>query len=166
VTGVAVTDLTKSLEDLLEPVAEVHGYELVAVEQAGGRKTPVIRVMIDREGGIDLDAVCEANAWVSDTIDAADPIAGPYTLEVSSPGVDRPLRKRQDFERFAGETATVKIKPTGNPVRSAWTGVLVGLVGDDVTLDVDGESVAIPFDSVLKARLKGVVSFNKERGTL
>lgn len=162
----AVTELTKSLESLLEPVAEQHGFELVAVEQSGGRKTPVIRVMLDREGGIDLDAVCEANAWVSDAIDEADPISGPYLLEVSSPGVDRPLRKREDFVRFAGETATIKTKPTGRPGRSAWTGTLVGLEDDDVVLDVDGDRVAVPFESVQKARLKGVVSFNKERGTL
>jgi ribosome maturation factor RimP len=160
----AVTELSKDVERLLEPVAEEHGFELVAVEQAGGRRTPVIRVMLDRDGGIDLDAVCTANPWVSEALDEMDLFDGPYTLEVSSPGVDRPLRKRADFDRFAGETANVKIKPTGQRGRSAWTGTLVGLIDDDVVLDVDGERVAIPFDSVLKARLKGVVSFNRERG--
>ena len=124
---------------------------------------PVIRVLLDREGGIDLDAICSANRWVSEAIDEADPMRGPYTLEVSSPGVDRPLRKREDFERFAGETVTVKAKPAGQGARR-WTGTLVGLEGDDVVLDVDGETVRVPFDSVQKARLKGVVSFNRERG--
>ena len=65
-------------------------------------------------------------------------MSSPYTLEVSSPGVDRPLRKRDDFDRFAGETVTVKAKPAGEK-RSAWTGTLVGLEGDDVVLEVDGE---------------------------
>jgi ribosome maturation factor RimP len=160
----AITELARHLEHVLEPLAETHGFELVAVEQAGGRKTPVIRVLLDREGGIDLDAICQANAWVSEAIDAAGPLPGPYTLEVSSPGVDRPLRKREDFARFAGETVTVKAKPAGS-ARGTWTGTLVGLVGDDVVLDVDGERVAVAYDSVQKARLKGVVSFNPERGT-
>jgi ribosome maturation factor RimP len=159
----AVTDLAKRIETLLEPVAASHGFELVAVEQAGGRKSPVIRVLLDREDGIDLDAICTANRWVSEAIDADDPVHGPYTLEVSSPGVDRPLRKREDFARFAGETVTVKAKPAGAG-RSAWTGTLVGIEGDDVVLDVEGERVAIAYDSVQKARLKGVVSFNRERG--
>jgi ribosome maturation factor RimP len=159
----AVTDLAKLVEELLEPVAEQHGFELVAVEQSGGRHTPVIRVMLDRKGGIDLDAICEANSWISEVLDAEDPVSGPYTLEVSSPGVDRPLRKREDFGRFAGETATIKAKTEGRG-RSAWTGTLVGLEGDDVVLEVEGERVAIPFGSVQKARLKGVVCFNKERG--
>jgi ribosome maturation factor RimP len=159
----ALTDLSRMLEEKLEPIAEEHGFELVAVEQAGGRRAPVIRVLLDREGGVDLDAICSANAWVTEAIDALDPMSGPYTLEVSSPGVDRPLRKREDFARFAGENVTVKTKPHGQG-RSVWTGRLVGLEEDDVVLDVDAEMVRIPFESVQKARLKGVVNFNRERG--
>lgn len=160
----ATTDVAKRIEEILEPLAEQHGFELVAVEQSGGRHSMIVRVLLDREGGMNLDAIYEANTWVSDALDAEDPIPGPYNLEVSSPGVDRPLRKRSDFERFAGETVTVKGKHTGHG-RAAWTGTLVGLEGDDVVLDIDGERVAIPFESVQKARLKGVVSFEQERGT-
>jgi ribosome maturation factor RimP len=159
----AVTDLARTITELLEPLAGSHGFELVAVEQAGGRRTPIIRVLLDREDGIDLDAICSANAWVSDAIDAANPVSGPYTLEVSSPGVDRPLRTREHFARFAGETVTVKAKPKSG-ARSTWTGVLKGLEGDDIVMDVEGEMILIPFDSVQKARLKGVVSFNREGG--
>lgn len=161
----AVTDVAKRLVELLEPVAESHGYELVAVEQAGGRKSPIIRVMVDREGGVDLDAICQANEWVTEVIDESDPISGPYTLEVSSPGVDRPLRKFSDFERFKGETCTIKAQVAGEARgRGAWTGQLAGTEGDDVLLEMDGETVHIPFNDITKARLKGVVSFNKERG--
>lgn len=159
----AITDVAKRIEGLLDPLAEQHGFELVAVEQSGGRHTPVIRVLLDREAGLDLDAICLASSWVSEAIEADDPVSGSYTLEVSSPGVDRPLRKRSDFERFAGETVTIKAKPSGG-ARAAWTGTLVGMDGDDVVLDVEGERVKIAFENVQKARIKGVVSFNKERG--
>jgi len=160
----AVTDIARALTELLEPLAEEHGYELVAVEQAGGRRTPVIRVLLDRQGGLDLDAICSANRWVGEAIDEADPISGPYTLEVSSPGVDRPLRTPEHFERFAGETVTIKSRPHEGH-RGGWTGTLKGMEGTDVILEVDGETVRIPFESVHKARLKGVVSFNREGGT-
>jgi len=159
----AVTDIARALTELLEPVAQSRGFELVAVEQAGGRKSPVIRVLLDREGGVDLDAICSANQWVTEVIDASDPMSGPYTLEVSSPGIDRPLRTREHFARFAGETVTVKTKPhTG--ARSAWTGILRGIEGDDVVLELEDEVVRVPFESVQKARLKGVISFNREGG--
>jgi ribosome maturation factor RimP len=156
-------DLVEKLTALLEPLAAEHGLELVAVEQSGGRKSTIIRVLLDREDGLDIDAICEANNWVSDALDEADPFTGPFVLEVSSPGVDRPLRTREHFERFAGETVSVKTT-VHSPARSSWSGTLVGLEGDDVLLEVDGERVRIPFDTVHKARLKGVVSFNPERG--
>ena len=159
----ATTDMARTLTELLEPVAATHGFELVAVEQTGGHKSPIIRVLLDREDGLDLDAICSANRWVSDTIDEADPIGGRYTLEVSSPGVDRPLRTREHFERFAGETVTIKTKPHGSE-RATWTGTLLGIDGDDILVEVDEETVRVPFDSVQKARLKGVISFDREGG--
>ena len=159
----ASNDLVHALESTLEPIAHEHGYELVAVEQAGGRHTPIIRVLLDREGGVDLDAISDANRWVSEALDEMDPISGPYTLEVSSPGVDRPLRKLVDFQRFAGETVTVKVKPSVEG-RSAWTGTLAGIEGDHIVVETDTQTVRIPFDSVSKARIKGTVSFNQERG--
>lgn len=158
----AVTDVARKLTELLEPIAESHGFELVAVEQAGGRHTPVIRVLIDHADGLSIDAICAANGWVSEALDAHDPFSGPYTLEVSSPGIDRPLRKLGDFERFAGETATIKTKPAGKG-RSAWTGILLGIEGDSVLIDVDGERTSIPHADILKARLKGVISFDRGR---
>lgn len=158
----ATTDVAKRLEEFLEPVAKDHGFELVAVEQSGGRHTPVIRVLLDRAGGLNLDAICEANQWVSDAIDEADPFSGPFTLEVSSPGVDRPLRKPEDFTRFAGETVTLKAK-LADSKRMTWTGELLGMEGDDVLVSIDDERVSIPFESIQKARLKGVVDFNRER---
>lgn len=154
------TDLIASLTALLEPAAIEHGYELVAIEQVGGKGTPIIRVLLDREGGLTLDAVAAANGWISEIFDAADPIHGHFTLEVSSPGIDRPLVKRADFERFTGEN--VHLKTTADEKRKSWHGVLLGMEGDDVVLDVEGERVKIAYETVQKARLKGVVDFGRE----
>lgn len=159
----AQTDIVQTLIDLLEPAAQKHGLELVTIEHTGGKKSPVIRVLLDAEGGLDIDAICEANRWISELMDDNDPMPGPYTLEVSSPGIDRPLRTREHFERFVGETVTVKIKPVYGE-RTAWTGTLVGVDGDDVVIDVADEQVRVPFQSVQKARLKGVVDFKNEGG--
>ena len=156
------TELVTRLTEVLEPEAQARGLELVAVEQVGGRGTPVLRVLLDSEDGINLDAVAAASEWVSSAIDAETPFSQPYTLEVSSPGIDRPLIKRADFERFAGET--VSVKSAGAQSRHSWTGTLVGLKGDDVVLMVDEAEVRVPFDDIQKARLKGVVDFGKGRG--
>jgi len=157
---VTKTDLIERLTALLEPAAIANGYELVAVEQAGGRHTPVIRVLLDRQGGLNLDAIAAANRWITEILDAEDPINGPYTLEVSSPGIDRPLVKRADFERFVGED--VHLKVVASEKRKSWHGVLLGMEGDDVVLEVEGERVKIPYETVQKARLKGVVDFGRE----
>ncbi len=149
--------LAEQVEVLLAPIARRNGYELVAAEVAGGDKQPVIRVFLDREGGIDLDAICEANSWVEDALEDLDTLHGPYTLEVSSPGIDRPLRTLADFERFAGQN--VKIKTTPVDGRSAFTGVIEGVEGDDILLGVDGQTVRVPFGSVKKARLRPDVDF-------
>ena len=154
------TEIVKRLTERLGPEAEAQGFELVAIEQAGGRGAPLLRVLLDREGGVDLDAIASTNGWVTQLIDEVDPFQCPYTLEISSPGIDRPLVKRDDFSRFAGEEVSLK---TQGLKRSSWTGLLDGLKGDDVALKVDGEQVLVPYDNIVKARLKGVVDFGKGR---
>jgi ribosome maturation factor RimP len=159
--GVTTTELLEQLTAVLEPEAAVHGFELVAVEQSGGRGMPILRVLLDREEGLDLDAIARANEWVSALIDQQQPFSHPFTLEVSSPGVDRPLTKREDFTRFSGQT--VNLKALVAEKRKSWTGELVGMEGDDVVLTVDGQRTAIAYETILKARLKGVVDFGKGR---
>lgn len=158
----AARDICTALIELLEQPASEHGLELVAVEQTGGRKQPVVRVLIDKEGGITLDQVAEASKWIGTLLDETDPVPGTYTLEVSSPGIDRPLRKREHFARFAGEEVVLKTRPIEG--RAAWTGTLVGIEGDEVAVDIDGTAFRIAFDDIVKARIKGRVDFGKERG--
>lgn len=141
-----------SLRALLEPSVEGLGYELVDVELAGGGHSAVLRVFIDSEAGIDLGDCETVSRQLSALLDVEDPIAGQYTLEVSSPGLDRPLVKRVDFERFAGELVKIKVL---EPVlgRRNFTGQLLGLEGEQVVLEMDKERYAIPLDNIERARL-------------
>ncbi len=149
--------LSERIEALLAPVAAREGYELVAVEIAGAASAPVVRIFIDREGGVDIDAIVDANRWISNTLDEADPIDSTYTLEVSSPGVDRPLTKAEHFQRFCGEGAKIKTRPIDG--RSAFKGTITAVEGDTVLLETDDEIVRIPCAAIVKARLKGRVDF-------
>jgi ribosome maturation factor RimP len=145
--------LADELIALLEPLAEQHGLELVTVEAVGGGHHRVVRVFLDREGGIDIEAIAESNAWISEALEAVRRLEGPYTLEVSSPGIERVLRKRADFARFAGERVSFQ---TSAPIdgRSKFTGVLGGLDGDDVIVTIDGQEHRVPFSTIERARLK------------
>ena len=152
--------LSERIESLLEPVAAREGYELVAVEIAGAASAPVVRVFIDRDGGLDIDAIVAANTWVSDTLDEADPIDSAYTLEVSSPGIDRPLTRIEHFERFCGETAALKTRPVDGC--SSFTGTITGVDGDTILLETKEDTVRIPCSAITKARLKGHVDFSQK----
>ncbi len=155
------TELIDRLERALDAEAISHGLELVAVEQAGGRRQPVIRVLLDREGGIDIDTIVESNSWVSEIIDADEELTGPYVLEVSSPGIDRPLRKPADFERFVGETATVKTRTVGG--RATFTGRIASADDRGIVLETDDGEHRIAYDDMSKARLKRIVDFGSGR---
>ena len=97
----------QQLLDALAPRAAEEGVEIVTVEVVGAKKAPTIRVYIDVEGGVSFDELSAAQGWINDLMDELDPFPGAYTLEVSSPGIDRPLRTPEHFARFAGETVTV-----------------------------------------------------------
>jgi ribosome maturation factor RimP len=133
-----MASLVDELIALLEPLAGAHGLDLVTVEVVGGHKHQTVRVFLDREGGIDIDAITEANDWLSEALDGVSRLNGPYTLEVSSPGIERVLRKRADFTRFVGQRVSVQLTQAVDG-RSKLTGHLVGLDGDTVVLDADGK---------------------------
>lgn len=153
-----LTRKERELLDALAPRAASEGVEIVTVQIAGAKKAPTIRVYIDTPEGVSFDQLAAAQAWINDIMDEIDPFPGAYTLEVSSPGIDRPLRTPEHFSRFAGETAVVKMS---GPVegRSNFTGTIVSADADACVLDVDGEQVALAFSDIKRAHLRGRVDF-------
>ena len=100
-------DVATRVQELVEPVLASEGLELVEILYAGAQ----LRVFVDRPGGIDLDTLTEVTTRVSRLLDEHDPVPGRYTLEVSSPGLERPLRTPEHFRRFLGSTVSVKTRP-------------------------------------------------------
>ena len=142
------------------PRAEQEGVEIVTVEVAGAKKAPTIRVYIDTPDGVSFDELSSAQAWINDLMDELDPFPGAYTLEVSSPGIDRPLRTAEHFARFVGDTAVLKTQPVDG--RGSWTGAIASVEGDVVVLDVDGAEARIPMDTIKRAHLKGTIDFGSQ----
>jgi len=124
--------MVQDLFALLQPVVTGAGLELVDVEMKSG----VLQVTVDREGGVDLEALTDANRSVSALLDEVDPIPGRYSLEVSSPGIERPLRTPAHFAKAIGSTVSVKTRPQV-PGERRLRGTLVAADGDGFTLDVD-----------------------------
>jgi ribosome maturation factor RimP len=122
----------------VEPTVAALGFDLVAVEWVAAR---TLRLSIDRAEGVSIDDCGRLSEVVSPLIDADDPIQGSWRLEVSSPGIDRPVQRDQDFHRFTGRR--VRVRVLDGPRRRA-TGTLLGLEGDDVVVDVDGQHLHFP----------------------
>ena len=138
--------------ELIESLCESEGLELVHLEyqrEAGGR---ILRLFIDKSGGVTLDDCVHISRQSSDLLDVYLEDTGPYRLEVSSPGPNRPLGKRLDFDRFKGRR--VKIR-TVQPVdgQKKFKGVLMGISEEMVKLSVDGKIACIPYEEIITARL-------------
>lgn len=147
------------LLDALEPRAATEGIEIVTVQVVGAKKAPTIRVFIDTPEGVSFDQLAKSQAWINEIMDAIDPFPGAYTLEVSSPGIDRPLRTPEHFARSAGQLAVVKM---GHPLdgRSNFTGKIVSADDTCVVMEIDGEQISLPMDDMKRAHLKGIVDFS------
>jgi ribosome maturation factor RimP len=149
--GISVRDLS----ELFEPVVESMGYELVGVEFLGDGGYGTLRVYIDRDSGVNLDDCAAISHQISGILDVEEPIKQAYDLEVSSPGIDRPLFKLADFERFAGNTARIKLA-AGLLGRKNFKGELQGVADSKlVTIEVDGEVFDLPYADIAKANLVG-----------
>jgi len=151
-----------ALMRLLEPPIEALDYELVDIEYAREGRGGVVRVFIDRRveelgGGpptsVTVDDCARVSHAVSELLESEDPIKGHYTLEVSSPGFDRILRKRAHFERFVGERIFAELKLPING-RRRFAGVLKSIAGDSIVMEVDGQVHELPLERIQKARLR------------
>lgn len=150
------TGIEQEIIDALEARAAERGIDVVDVEVVGATKAPCVRVRIDHADEsldtITLDEVTEETEWISETLDELDPIPSSFTLEVSSPGLSRPLRKPRDFERFAGQTVQVSLVPGEG--RRRYTGTLLGIEDGSVSLEVDGQRVSVSYDDIRKCTIK------------
>ncbi|MFN2308114.1 MAG: ribosome maturation factor RimP [Gammaproteobacteria bacterium] len=141
------------LQALLEPAVTALGCELVGVEYRPSGKQGLLRVYIDRPEGITVEDCSAVSYQVSGLLDVEDPIPGHYTLEVSSPGLDRPLFQARDFERFAGQQVKLRLRFPLEGQRN-FGGRLQGLRGQEVVIEApDGRQVSLPLDQVEQARL-------------
>ena len=142
----------KELYELLEPGVRALGFEMLTVETTGQGNSSVLRVYIDSPEGITVEDCARVSDQVSAILDVEDPLPNRYTLEVSSPGFDRPLCRLSHFEAVVGHK--VKVRTTVQvDGRMRFTGTLTGVTAEVVTLDIDGQVHAVPMDNILKARL-------------
>jgi ribosome maturation factor RimP len=146
-------DRIRQVTELIEPTLRDMGFDLVRVMMSGGQR-PTLQIMVERGDYAPptLDDCAEVSHAVSALLDVADPLPGAYRLEVTSPGLDRPLVRRADYERFAGFEARLE---TELPIegRRRFRGRLLGLAGDQVRLALPEGEQLIPLDAIKKAKL-------------
>jgi ribosome maturation factor RimP len=149
------------LLELLDPVAEAAGYEIVRLRLMGGEQQRRLQIMAERppedgagEGEMNVDDCARLSRAVSEVMDAADPISGEYVLEVSSPGVDRPLTRLKDFVTYEGFEARLELDRMAEG-RKRFRGQLAGVDDDNVAIDLEGEehTALVPFAWITEAKL-------------
>jgi ribosome maturation factor RimP len=156
------TQEDRDLIEMLDPVAESLGYEIVRLRLMGGTEQRRLQIMAEHPlledgsgGDMNVEDCAKLSRAVSEVLDAADPIAGEYTLEVSSPGIDRPLTRLKDFEDYAGLEARIELDRVAEG-RKRFKGELAGVEDDQVGLNIEGEddvTVYFPFAWVIDAKL-------------
>lgn len=142
------------LRELIEPAVQALDLELWGLEYLSHGKEVIVRIYIDvdNEKGIDVDDCANVSRQVGSIFDVEDPIQGEYTLEVSSPGMDRPLFKLEQYSAFVGEQVKVRLR-TAFEGRRNFSGQLVAVEGEDVVVVVDDHEYLLPFDQIDKANI-------------
>ncbi|GKY86424.1 ribosome maturation factor RimP [Sinisalibacter aestuarii] len=164
---VAKTSIDQRLAEIVRPAIEGMGYELVRLRLMGGN-TPTLQIMAEKpDGGIEVDDLAEINTAVSAVLDVEDPITENYTLEVSSPGIDRPLTRLKDFDTWDGYVAKIETSEMIDG-RKRFKGVLAGTEGEEVLIEIEdqGEPVTIGLTFDLLADAKLVLTDELIRETL
>jgi ribosome maturation factor RimP len=150
----AQTAAQAAVEHIAEVIAARAGLEIVEVELKGAGRNQLLRITIDRPGGVTHTDCETVSREVGEALDAEDPIVGPYQLEVTSPGVERKLKKWQDWERFRGEKAKIVLKePIGD--LKHFNGIIRTAEDQSITVDLaDGAEITFPFQQVDRANLR------------
>jgi ribosome maturation factor RimP len=138
--------------ELAAPLAEGEGMEIVDIEfrREGGRGGRVLRLYLDKEGGPNVDDLSRVSRQLSELLDSQDAVPGAYTLEVSSPGINRPLKRPEHFARFIGKRIRVRTRVIIDNRRS-FLGILQQVLEDRITLSQDGKEYQIPFSMIEKS---------------
>lgn len=144
-------DIPSQLRPILEPPIGRLGFDLVAVEWMTGQRGPLLRVSIDRVNGVSAANCAEVSRYISPILDQVDFWGGRYDLEVSSPGIERPVQRLADFERFKGYKARIRLRE-GFP-RRRYSGRIERVEDDDIVVEVDGAEHRIPFDAIERTHL-------------
>lgn len=149
---IAKTAIDRRLAEIVGPVIEDMGFELVRIRLQGGN-TPLLQIMADKpDGGIEVDDCADISTAVSAVMDVEDPIVEAYTLEVSSPGIDRPLTRLKDFENFEGYEAKVETSELIDG-RRRFKGTLAGVEEDEVLITISEGTIGLKFDWLSDAKL-------------
>ena len=149
---IAKAAMDRRMAEIITPVIEDLGYELVRIRLMGG-KVATLQIMADKpDGGIEVDDCADISNAVSAVLDVEDPILDAYTLEVSSPGIDRPLTRLKDFEAFEGYEAKLETSDLIDG-RKRFKGVLAGVEGDEVLINVEEGTIGLQFDWLAEAKL-------------
>lgn len=149
---IAKAAIDRRMAEIITPVIEDMGFELVRVRLMGG-KTHTLQIMAERpEGGIEVDECAQISTAVSAVLDVEDPITEAYTLEVSSPGIDRPLTRLKDFEAFEGYEAKLETSELIDG-RKRFKGMLAGVEGSEVLINVEEGTIGLEFDWLAEAKL-------------
>ena len=150
--------VVQSVVRLADPLCRDEGLELVHVEYQREPGGATLRIYLDKPGGVTLDDCVEVSRQLDDVLDVHAKDLPPYRLEVSSPGIDRPVGKLEDYTRFTGRQAKIRVATPVNG-RKNFTGVLAGVVDDTIQLQMDDTVVCLDFSDISKAR---VINFNGE----
>ncbi|HBQ35675.1 MAG TPA: ribosome maturation factor RimP [Rhodobacteraceae bacterium] len=149
---IAKAAIDRKLAEIIGPVIEGMGFDLVRVRMQGG-KTKVLQIMVERpEGGIEVDDCGEISTALSAILDVEDPVEDPYALEVSSPGIDRPLTRQKDFDVWNGYEAKIETEELVDG-RRRFKGVLAGTVDDEVLITIEEGTIGLKFDWLSDAKL-------------
>jgi ribosome maturation factor RimP len=149
----AILAALSHLEPVIAPAIEAAGFRLVRLRLMGGKRK-TLQVMAERpDGRMNVDDCAILSRALSEFLDAEDAIEGEYVLEVSSPGIDRPLTRVTDFARWSGHEARLELHAPDATGRKRFKGMLLGLEGADVVVDVEGERLAFPFRAIAEAKL-------------